>query len=44
MSTIYVQASLVAVMIIGIFAYMLGRVVKIPSIVFFVNSRDYFRS
>jgi len=34
MSTIYVLTSLVAVMIIGIFAHMLGRVVKIPSIVF----------
>lgn len=34
MSTIYVLTSLVAVMIIGIFAHMLGRIVKIPSIVF----------
>ncbi len=34
MSTIYLLTSLVAVMIIGIFAHMLGRVVKIPSIVF----------
>ena len=34
MSTIYVLTALVAVMIIGIFAHMLGRVVKIPSIVF----------
>ncbi len=34
MSTTYVLTSLVAVMIIGIFAHMLGRIVKIPSIVF----------
>jgi NhaP-type Na+/H+ or K+/H+ antiporter len=34
MSTIYVLTALVAVMVIGIFAHMLGRVVKIPSIVF----------
>jgi NhaP-type Na+/H+ or K+/H+ antiporter len=34
MSTIYVLTSLVAVMIIGIFAHMLGRIVRIPSIVF----------
>ncbi len=34
MSTIYVLTSLVAVMIAGIFAHMLGRVVKIPGIVF----------
>jgi NhaP-type Na+/H+ or K+/H+ antiporter len=34
MSTTYVLTSLVAVMIVGIFAHMLGRLVKIPSIVF----------
>ncbi|HUV02082.1 MAG TPA: cation:proton antiporter [Desulfobacteria bacterium] len=34
MSTTYVLTSLVGVMIIGIFAHMLGRVIKIPSIVF----------
>jgi NhaP-type Na+/H+ or K+/H+ antiporter len=34
MSTMYVLTSLVAVMIIGIFAHMLGRIVRIPSIVF----------
>ncbi|MBK5190848.1 MAG: cation:proton antiporter [Methanosarcinales archaeon] len=34
MSTIYVLTALVGVMIIGIFAHMLGRVVRIPSIVF----------
>lgn len=34
MSTTYILTALVAVMIIGIFAHMLGRVVKIPSIVF----------
>ena len=34
MSTAYVLTSLVVVMIVGIFAHMLGRLVKIPSIIF----------
>jgi NhaP-type Na+/H+ or K+/H+ antiporter len=34
MSTTYLLTSLVAVMIIGILAHMLGRILKIPSIVF----------
>ncbi|MDI6884783.1 MAG: cation:proton antiporter [archaeon] len=34
MSTIYLLTSLVGVMIIGILAHMLGRILKIPSIVF----------
>lgn len=34
MSTTYLLASFVGVMIIGVFAHMLGRIIKIPSIVF----------
>ncbi|HDS45763.1 MAG TPA: sodium:proton antiporter [Methanomicrobia archaeon] len=34
MSTTYILTALVVVMIIGIFAHMLGRLMKIPSIVF----------
>ena len=34
MSTTYLLTSLVAVMIIGVLAHMLGRILKIPSIVF----------
>jgi NhaP-type Na+/H+ or K+/H+ antiporter len=34
MSTTYLLTSLVGIMIIGIFAHLLGRLIKIPSIVF----------